>query len=503
MDINFKATIIEASAGTGKTRRLTSEYISCLESEGGVRSVKNFLALTFSEEVACEMRTRIIEKIWNDVRKNIRDEKSRLKLENDLLLLRVSTIHSFCRKLLKRFSFFAQLDPSFTVAEENYSGILFRKAVYSFLESGLSEAPGFREICGKIKLKNFVDYIDVLHKLHPHVFLGSAGDDGITKSIFPYFEAVNGIYREIKDARAVLDFNDLETRTYRLVRENREALNVLYDFDEAFDFIFVDEFQDTNFLQWEILGEFTREWISGYGSKAETGRKYGIFIVGDRKQSIYRFRGAESSVFDEASEFFDPCVKKDLLTKNYRSSTEIIGFVNDVFKDHVPESEELVPCESPGKLSETFIEIKLFPADERSVREKKREEYAWLAKRILKLLSEKFPVMDKNKKTFRPVRFRDIAIVFRRRTYLEILEQTFREYGLPFVNVGGIGFYQEPEIIFMLSLVFCLIDGSDSLSMWNLRNSFQRIDGPFYIRVPEKNGRYVSGGRLLKKSLKR
>lgn len=106
----------------------------------------------------------------------------------------------------------------------------------------------------------------------------------------------------------------------------------MYDFDEAVDFIFVDEFQDTSLLQWNILKEFSEEWRSGFGAKAEVSTSYGLFLVGDKKQSIYLFRGAEPTVFNDAGEFYGDIVKNEFLTNSHRSFKKIISFVNSVFE---------------------------------------------------------------------------------------------------------------------------------------------------------------------------
>ena len=88
--------------------------------------------------------------------------------------------------------------------------------------------------------------------------------------------------------------------TYEALASHPEWQNILYSFDEHTDHILVDEFQDTNSIQWQIIDKLTEEWRSGLGSKRSKGKTPTIFLVGDDKQSIYLFRGANAGVFEEA-----------------------------------------------------------------------------------------------------------------------------------------------------------------------------------------------------------
>ncbi|HPP66771.1 MAG TPA: UvrD-helicase domain-containing protein, partial [bacterium] len=97
----FSVRIIHASAGTGKTRRLTESFIEILKSGNFSQKVKKSVAITFTEKSACEMKARIIQGIFDEILKNVKDEKTLIEYENQLFFLRVSTIHSFCNNLLK------------------------------------------------------------------------------------------------------------------------------------------------------------------------------------------------------------------------------------------------------------------------------------------------------------------------------------------------------------------------------------------------------------------
>ncbi|MCM8764330.1 MAG: UvrD-helicase domain-containing protein, partial [Candidatus Omnitrophica bacterium] len=475
-DINLSVKLIHASAGTGKTHWLTNEFINLVAQENFINSMKKIVAITFSEKAACEMRTRIVQGIFEKIINRLERPEEKIKCENQLFLLRVSTIHSFCRSLLKRFSFLFQIDPNFVVCEPEQSYIFFQRAISFFLAKDNPER--FLGNLKPMKLKRFLQYITALKEAHPQVFLGKPGEKQISEPLFSCFQEINKAYSDIKRQNSVMDFNDLESCAYKLICEHPESLNVLNDFDENVDFIFVDEFQDTNLLQWKIIKEFSREWVSGFGAKAETGENYGLVFVGDRKQSIYFFRGAENTVFDDADEFFRGFVKKEFLTTNYRSFPEIIEFVNAVFngREGFSEQEKLSVSEKFSQRNRAIVEIKFFDTKKTNIRDEKQEEYTWISEKILSLIESEFPVYDKTSDVFRPIEFRDIAVLIRKRTHLEILEELFGKYSIPFVNIGGIGFYQEDEIVFLISLLCVLADPSDTLSMANLENSIFRLD---------------------------
>ncbi|MCM8822193.1 MAG: UvrD-helicase domain-containing protein [Candidatus Omnitrophica bacterium] len=475
-EVNLLVKLIHASAGTGKTYWLTNEFINLVAKENFIDSMKKIIAITFSEKAACEMRTRIVQGIFEKIISGLNNEEEKIKCENQLFLLRVSTIHSFCRSLLKRFSFLFQIDPNFVVCESEQSYIFFQRAISLFLEKDDPER--FIKKLKPMKLKRFLKYMEELKNTHPQVFLGRPGENQMSEPLFLCFQEINQTYSDIKKQNSVMDFNDLESLSYLLICEHPESLNVLNDFDESVDFIFVDEFQDTNLLQWKIIKEFSREWVSGIGAKAETGKNYGLFFVGDRKQSIYFFRGAENTVFDDADRFFGNFVKRDFLTTNYRSFPEIIEFVNNVFngQDGFPVQENLSVSEKFSQRNRALVEIKFFDTKNTSIRDEKQNEYKWICEKILSLIESEFSVYDKNSDIFRPVEFRDIAVLIRKRTHLEILEELFGKYSIPFVNIGGIGFYQEDEIIFLISLLCVLADPSDTLSMANLENSIFHLD---------------------------
>ncbi|MCM8829779.1 MAG: UvrD-helicase domain-containing protein [Candidatus Omnitrophica bacterium] len=470
-EINFNAIIIEASAGTGKTHWITEEFIKLLGEENPASDIRKILAVTFSEKASIEMKTRILEKIYKEIFPKLSDHK-KVELENAILKIRISTIHSLCRWLLKRFAFYKGIDPFFTVIDKRESRIFFYRAFNRFL--GDKNSDTIIPLLNRFKLQFFEKIVFSIIEKHPYTTIGTPKGE-LTEQITSITRYLSEIVEKMKQELSVLDFNDLEIMTHNILSETPEALMILEDFDEKNNFIFVDEFQDTNLIQWRIIYKLVEEWLSGYGAKAEAGKPYGIFLVGDRKQSIYKFRGAEGNVFDEAKKVLNIYCAERKLLKNYRSAPEIIEFINDVFQDTYPWTEEKLSLGLEVKVP-SCIEINLI--DEKYNENAKDKEYEWVLGKVFELIDSKKQVWDKRIKGFRPIEFKDIGILLRKKAgkKFPVLERHLKEKGIPFVVPGGIGFYQEQEIIFLLSLVLSILDPSDMYSLWNLSSSVYHIN---------------------------
>lgn len=465
---NFKALIIEASAGTGKTHWITNQFIQLIGKENPASDIRRMLAVTFSEKAAIEMKSRILEKIYAELFPQLSEHKQ-IETENAMLRASISTLHSFCKNLLRRFAFYREMDPFFTVIDDRQSTLLTYMAFNRFLSDtqGIDILPMLKSL----KMETLKKFLFSIIKTHPYATVGSPEGE-LSENISILSRQVATIKSEIKRELSFLDFDDLEIITYNILTESPESLIILEDFDERYNFIFVDEFQDTNILQWRIVYKFVEDWLAGYGAKAEKGKPYGIFLVGDRKQSIYKFRGAEGKVFDEAKKALKDYYKEEKLGKNHRSSPVIIEFVNKVFEGISPwEEEKLSPeLQIPGSIEINFIECE---KDKKAKEKAKEKEYQWVIEKIKKLVSSKQEIYDRKTGNFRPVNFQDIAILIRQKVgkKFPVLERCLKEAKIPFVILGGVGFYKEPEISFILSLIFALTDPTDGVSLWNLQTS--------------------------------
>jgi len=559
-----KSIIISAPAGSGKTEKLARRYIALLQK--GV-DVERILAITFTDKAAAEMKQRIL--------RILKDEDRRLyaTLLDRMPLMRVSTIHSFCGTLLRRFSFEAGIDPAYRVEDAVDSRMVWEEILYEVLmEAGtgdkghdfLLQTLGEKGFGGLEYLKRTLDYLyqknpfsleadifpyvpsaggalieelrewpgareavedyDRFFEKHPsdrmvsmeRLFLTDRKEPRkrpvpLLKNMPDYRGWAAGMYafwrdrkleeyaertariREIfnkcvekytewKRSRGALDFSDLEYLAYRMLTGNPEWANILYAFDEKTDHILVDEFQDTNTFQWEIINKLTEEWRSGMGAKREEGTRPTMFFVGDEKQSIYFFRGANVEIFHGAREKLSAWLGEEFsfeeIKDNFRSRPVIVEFTNRVFSEimkpgggypwrtaYSPFRAFKAGMPDPGR-----VEIILPHGEAETVREAKQREAELLAMRI-RGLAGNFPVADKDTRQQRPCKYTDMAVLLRKRTHLEIYEEALRRFGIPYVAVKGIGFYQEPEVAMLRALVFFLSNPRDDYSLYILLKS--------------------------------
>src|SRR4030043_817273 len=482
-----KSVIISSPAGSGKTEKLARRYISLLL---GGSEIEKILAITFTEKAAAEMKERILrilEKENPDIFLNVREK---------MPLMRISTIHAFCLKLLKRFSIELGLDPSLEVMDEFNAAILWSESVYESLMEEKNKPDLFFEMMKNRGIKGWNNLYRILDNLksrrpHPELILrGNHPVDGEEeKKMLELYSRCLKRYTDKKLERHLIDFDDLELLTYEALIKNPEWQNILYSFDEHTDHILVDEFQDTSSLQWKIIDKLTEEWRSGMGSKRESGKVPTIFLVGDEKQSIYLFRGANVSVFQEAKERFSDWLGKEYLfeevKENYRSLPSLVRFTNSLFERLMQPSlteswrTRYAPFEA-AREGDGNVELILVEGGE-GMKKNREKEASVLSKRILSLVNHyKVFVGD----TKRPCMFGDMAILLKRRTHLALFEDALRKREIPFVVVKGIGFYDEPEVALLRDLLFLLIDPKDDYSMFCvLRSPLFSVDYKTLLRL--------------------
>ncbi|HET6973743.1 MAG TPA: 3'-5' exonuclease, partial [Pyrinomonadaceae bacterium] len=270
---------------------------------------------------------------------------------------------------------------------------------------------------------------------------------------------------EEKQKLAALDFDDLELRTLALL----ERPEVIARTSERYRFFLVDEFQDTNAVQRVLLERL---------ALAKGRRPANLFIVGDRKQSIYGFRGADVDVFREmTSILLEAGGEEKPLQLNFRSQPPLIAFFNHLFArlfrvpDDVPASEyknldqlgyvkhEMSEAKrelrDSGPLVEMLITTKPSLADDpRAEQDSRVLDAQQLARRILALT-----------KGPNAVKYGDIALLFRAMTQVSIYESVFRRANIPYQTVLGRGFYEREEITDLIQLLRFLDNKTDELAL--------------------------------------
>ena len=259
-----------------------------------------------------------------------------------------------------------------------------------------------------------------------------------TRDLLTLYTRILKDYQNAKLSQSTLDFNDLQLKTRDLLRDNQEIRQKLVD---RYKFYMVDEFQDTNELQYDLVMRLTNKLKSA-----------NLFIVGDPKQSIYAFRGADVRVFNKTRQNI---VENDglaiSLKENFRSLQGPIRFTNYFF-DHLmqdgSENEFEVPYESLIKARRTDADgaVEIFLGQNG---EENADEYTLITNHIknMKRNGDTVWVRGKNRtEVERSIEYGDIAILIRSRTHLPNIEHALLEVGIPYLTTGGIGFYQRQEI---------------------------------------------------------
>lgn len=338
-----------------------------------------------------------------------------------------------------------------------------------------------REVC-----QDFAEFFYRAEDVFKHSFTDFDSDSStLLKALARVFSEVSEAYRGEKTDRNVLDFQDLESRARDLLKSGR----VREEIGEKYDYILVDEFQDTNRIQWDIIESVAREEDGSFGTN--------VFLVGDEKQSIYRFRGADVTVFGEVrdqlrrenkgvEESFD-FINKDNeghleeygehleearegivhMDESFRPLPEILDSLNIIFENIFPAPEESKPYEAAHQEltsrrdddGKGGIDLILSQEDEDEVFEGVEWEAELVARRVKQIIGdlEVYSMSSdfEEKESCKP---EDVTILLSRRTKLTAFEEALNRNNVPFTVISGTGFYQQQEVLDTLNLLKFLTD---------------------------------------------
>ena len=269
-------------------------------------------------------------------------------------------------------------------------------------------------------------------------------------------------YRSEKRRRAAMEFDDLILDTLAIVR-GREDIRKHIAAD--IKYLLIDEFQDTDSIQFELAQRLAEE---------SPGPE--LFFVGDAKQSIYYFRGAEVRVFNGARQIANRTIE---LKRNFRTLPDVLWFVNDFFAQsgllrQVEESYQPMDAHRAAT-HEVCVEL-IMPPDgdvKALAKESKQLEAAFLAARIRALCEgpDAIRIEDPSNGEMRHARYGDVAILFRATNDLYVYEQALQAAGIPYYVVAGSGFYRRQEIIDLLNLLHVVIDPFDTYAQFGFLRS--------------------------------
>lgn len=300
-------------------------------------------------------------------------------------------------------------------------------------------------------------------------------------------------YEREKQRLAGLDFDDLLIRTRRLLTDptHHELQRRLAD---GIRLLLVDEFQDTDPLQVELVEALA-------GGELMQGK---LFFVGDFKQSIYRFRGADPQVFRRLRAA-TPEEGRLPLSQNFRSQPAILDFVNALFCDDLgPEYEPLLPAR-PQLGPQPAIEFLWAPDETPEVRtgqrdRLRRQEAEWIARRLRAMLDSAEPqIWDeqaarRGTPALRPLRQGDIALLFRALSDVQYYEEALRRHEIDYYLVGGHAFYAQQEIFDLLNLLRSVASPCDEVSLAGvLRSPFFSLEDETLFWLVRHGGGLRSG----------
>jgi ATP-dependent helicase/nuclease subunit A len=292
-------------------------------------------------------------------------------------------------------------------------------------------------------------------------------------------------YRKALDDRSVLDFSDVLQRALDLLRQMDEFSQSRFRLESRYHHVLVDEFQDTSRAQWELVSLLIQSWGEGLGLATQPS----IFIVGDRKQSIYRFRDAEVAVLKEAGKYIDGLRpagnSRRSISRSFRALPELLEFGNELF------GEMSQPGVRPDEF--TYTDADRFPVDvvpDRrgpvlglAVGEEPEACAAAVAHEVARILRED-TVRDRQTGVPRPARPGDIAILFRSRTSHREFEHALGLRGIPTYVYKGLGFFDADEIKDVSALLRYLAEpASDLRAAAFLRSRFVRLSDAALARL--------------------
>jgi DNA helicase-2/ATP-dependent DNA helicase PcrA len=394
--------LILAGAGSGKTR-VIAHRIAYLIAERGVWP-RNILAVTFTNKAAEEMRSRVSKLIDS------------LELGSTPL---ISTFHSLCVRLLRRDieALKAGYTRSFTIYDQDDTVRLTRNSIRDLGMDDKQLTP--RSVQGAISAaKNRGQNAESFAAQAQFV-------DERRASIARVFQ----LYEERLQKNNALDFDDLLIKTVRLLRDVPE---VRERYNERFRYLLVDEYQDTNQLQFGLIRLLTEQ-------------SQNICVVGDPDQSIYRWRGADITNILKFEEHF-PSAKVIRLEENYRSTQNILDLAHGVIKHNVERKEKALWTENPAG-------------------EKIRYYQALDAESEARFVAGKF------QEHLRPEPNLRGAVLYRTNSQSRVFEEAMRRAGLAYNIVGGFSFYERMEVRDIIAYLKLAMNPHDSIALQRVINT--------------------------------
>jgi ATP-dependent helicase/nuclease subunit A len=290
--------------------------------------------------------------------------------------------------------------------------------------------------------------------------------------LLPLAEDFADSYARDRRVDGVADFDDLLLWARDLLRDNRHVRD---HFHRRTRRVLVDEFQDTDPVQAELIAWLCARPGAEGDWRALSPEPGSLFVVGDPKQSIYRFRGADMAIYDTVKR--GPLAGElEYLTRNFRSSDELLHWLNRLFDRVLGEGRRGVqPPNAPldsgismaAELGRPPVVVVRSGAGAETAARRRDEEFGLIARVVSRAVrDEAWPVRDPLRgDAVRPAQWRDVAILVPARTGIERLESALQRYGVPYRFEGGRGFFARQEVRDVISLLHAIDDPTDAISI--------------------------------------
>ena len=399
--------LIMAGAGSGKTRVLTHRYAHLVKHHNV--DVEQILAITFTNKAAEEMKSRI-SKLLN------------LKISPKW----ISTFHSLCVKILRIHGDKIGYKSNFTIYDQSDSNKVIRNC--------MSE--------NNVDLKQYSPKRFQAHISNLKNSMISPGE--ALENAESFFEVkVAEIYSSYEKKLMIsnsMDFDDLLIKTVELLQTNESILKF---WSNKFQFIMVDEYQDTNFVQYKLVE------LLGSNNK-------NVCVVGDSDQSIYAFRGADiRNIIEFEKDFSNATVIQ--LDKNYRSSKKILNLANSVISNNPRKIEKNLWTDNEDGLDISSFRFR-----------SEKDEARWVAEEVKSLI-------DSSKEN-------EVAIFYRTNSQSRLFEEELRMLNINYKVIGSVRFYDRKEIKDIISYLQFLVNDSDTVAFERIVNVPRRGIGESTVK---------------------
>ncbi|MCG6836563.1 UvrD-helicase domain-containing protein (plasmid) [Fusobacterium vincentii] len=391
--------LILAGAGSGKTRTITYRIAHMIENVG--ISPYSILAVTFTNKAAKEMRERV-EELVGDIAK----------------ACTISTFHSFGMRLLRMYAKEVEYNSNFTIYDTDDQ----KRIVKAILKGQNISLNGVklteRDIVSMIsKIKEEIKTLDEYSIMN--------------KQIVEVYDKYNRVLLESN----AMDFSDILLNTYKLLQKPE----ILEKVQNKYKYIMIDEYQDTNNLQYKIIDLIAR-------------KSSNLCVVGDENQSIYGFRGANIlNILNFETNYNNAKIIK--LEENYRSTTTILDAANELIKNNKSSKDKKLWTQNgKGDL------IKVLACDNA------RDEVS----RIIEIIKENHQ---------NGIAYRDMTILYRTNAQSRVFEEGFLRYSIPHKVFGGISFYSRAEIKDIIAYLSIIVNPQDELNLQRIINVPKRKVG--------------------------